>query len=62
MRDLQKAAERHLGPMVDQRHSFGDAPSGACSRRPASTPSQSGDEFLDTMKAICAHPAVTMAA
>ena len=25
MRDLQRIAERHLGPVVDQRHSFGDA-------------------------------------
>jgi ubiquinone/menaquinone biosynthesis C-methylase UbiE len=25
MRDLQRVAERHLGPIEDQRHSFGDA-------------------------------------
>jgi len=25
IRDLQRAAERHLGPIVDHRHSFGDA-------------------------------------
>lgn len=25
IRDLQKVAERHLGPIVDQRHSLGDA-------------------------------------
>jgi SAM-dependent methyltransferase len=25
MRDLQEVAERHLGPIADQRHSFGDA-------------------------------------
>ena len=25
LRDLQRVAERHLGPIADQRHSFGDA-------------------------------------
>jgi CBS-domain-containing membrane protein len=52
-------------PVVDQQQrllgivSLNDLAARAECRKGADVP---GDEFLDTMKAICAHPAVTMAA
>ena len=52
-------------PVVDQQQrlvgiiSLNDLAARAECRKGADVP---GDEFLDTMKAICAHPTVTMAA